>query len=143
MAKVSKKYLDLIAAFPLRPIRDDAELGRAIRVADKLVDRGFDDLSADEAAYLDVLSDLIDKYESKHHPIEESSPAQILAFLIDDRAVKQKDLARATDIPVSTISELISEKRSFTMNHVERLAGYFNVSPAVFIQVKTSELATA
>jgi HTH-type transcriptional regulator/antitoxin HigA len=141
MAKVSEKYLALIRTFPLRPIRSDAELHRAITVIDGLVDRSADDLSSDEAAYLEVLSDLIEKYEDKEHAIGESTPAQMLAFLVAERNVKQKDLAVATGIPVSTVSELLSEKRSFTMNHIERLSVYFKVNPSVFVALKTSELA--
>lgn len=142
MARVSEKYLDLIRAFPLRPIRTDAELARAIKVVDRLADRGEKDLSSDEGAYLEVLSDLVEQYEEKHHPIEESTPAQMLASLIEERGIKQKDLAAATEIPISTISELISSKRPFTRNHLERISGYFKVSPAAFVQVKP-ELMTA
>ena len=40
---VGDRYLELIHRFPLRPIRSDAELDRAIEVIDSLVDR--DDLA--------------------------------------------------------------------------------------------------
>jgi HTH-type transcriptional regulator/antitoxin HigA len=143
MAKVSEKYMELIRAFPLRPICTDLELDRAIKAVDRLTDRGVDRLTADETAYLDVLSDLVEKYENKHHAIEESTPAQVLAFLIEDRNITQKVVAAATGIPVSTISELISEKRTLTMNHVERLSAYFKVSPAVFVSVKTRDFSAA
>ena len=133
MAKVSEKHFDLIRTFPLRPIRNEADLRRATKVIDALVDRGEDDLVADEAAYLSVLSDLVEKYEDEHFPIQESTPAQMLAFLIEQRGIKQKDLAAATEIPVSTISELLSEKRDFTANHISRLSAFFKVSADLFV----------
>ena len=80
MAKVSERYMELIRAFPLRTIRTDLELDRAIKVVDRLTDRGVNGLTADENAYIDVLSDLIEKYEDKHHAIEESTLVQMLAF---------------------------------------------------------------
>src|SRR5271165_1399167 len=54
-------YLTLILRLPLRPIRTDAELDAAICVIDELTDR--DDLSVAETDYLDVLGDLVEKYE--------------------------------------------------------------------------------
>lgn len=136
MPRVSSRYLELIYEFPLKPIRSDAELKRATKVIDQLADRGESNLTPDETAYLSVISDLIEKYEGAHYPIDEATPAQVLAFCIEQRAVTQRQVAEQTGIPVSTISELISEKRTFTMNHVERLSGYFQVSPAVFIVTK-------
>ena len=50
-------YLELVRAFPLRPIRIDKELDRAIAVIDALLDRGR--LTAAEGDYLDVLGDLV------------------------------------------------------------------------------------
>ena len=94
--------------------------------------RNEDDLSADEAAYLQVLAGLVEEYEDEHHPVGHSTPARMLAFYIEQRDVKQQEVAKATGIPVSTISELIAEKRAFTMNHVERLSAYFHVNPSVF-----------
>lgn len=60
-------YLDLILQFPLRPIRSDEELDEAIRMVDSLLDRR--DLVQGEKDYLDVLGDLIERYESEAHPI--------------------------------------------------------------------------
>ena len=139
MAKISERYLELIHAFPLRPIRNDAELKRATKVIDVLADRGEKNLSADEAAYLEVLSDLAEKYEDAHYSIKESTPAEMLAFYIEQKGVTQRQVAEQSGIPVSTISELLSGTRTFTMNHVERLAAYFHCSPAVFITTKTLE----
>jgi len=52
-------YLSLIRPFPLRPIRSDGELDAAVEVIDSLLDR--DDLNGEEADYLDVLGDLVER----------------------------------------------------------------------------------
>lgn len=142
MAKTSDRYFDLVHTFPLKPIRNESELRRATKVMNELAFRGEDNLDADEAAYLDVLSDLVEKYEDAHYPVPNSTPAQMLAFCIEQKDVTQKEVAKATGVPESTICELLSEKRPFTMNHVERLSVYFHVSPAVFIVKRTLESAT-
>src|SRR5947209_18286411 len=61
------RYLDLVRRFPLRPIRSEAELDRAIAMIDSLVDQ--ETLSLDEQDYLDVLSDIVEKYETETHPL--------------------------------------------------------------------------
>ena len=127
---VSREYLGLIGRFPLRPIRSD----RALRLASKLVDELLDrKLTKDEDAYLDVLSTLIEQYESERHPIDPVSDREMLAHLIEARGANKRQVALATGIAVSTMSELVSGKRRINLTHIQKLAPYFNVEPGVFL----------
>src|ERR1700730_233675 len=110
--KSADSYLDLVRRFPLRPIRSERELDRAIAVINSLLDRHR--LSAAEADYLDVLGDLVRRYESKVHPMQEVSDRAMLRFLIDQKEVKQVEAARATGIAESTISEILAGKVHLT-----------------------------
>ncbi|MGP0069425.1 MAG: helix-turn-helix domain-containing protein [Isosphaeraceae bacterium] len=125
------RYFQLVREFPLRPIRSDAELDRAIAVIDSLVDR--EDLDRDESDYLDVLGDLVEKYEGLEHPMAPATDAEILRHLIEARAIGQAQLAHETQIAVSTISEILNGKRQLNRKHIESLSRFFGVSPAVFI----------
>jgi hypothetical protein len=58
----------------LKPIGSDRELRRAIKMVNQLVDRGLENLSASEDAYLDVLSDIVHQYETTKHPMESVLP---------------------------------------------------------------------
>jgi len=138
MAKISYKYLELIRAFPLRPIRSEAELDRAEAMLHQLLDAPT--LSAPERDYLEILGNVIDEYESKAHPIEPLPPNQMLAMSIESKGVTQTEVARATGIPVSTISELIAQKRDFNRAHIEKLCAYFRLDPKAFIHVPSLEL---
>ncbi len=89
-------------------------------------------LDPGEREYLDALSDLARLYEEEHHPIEDLAPRDMLAYLIEERGVSLRALGAEAGIPVSTISEILSRKRRFTLNHVQKLASFFKVSPAVF-----------
>lgn len=128
---VGDRYLELIHWFPLRPIRSDAELDRAIEVIDSLVDR--DDLTPEEDDYLDVLGDLVERYEAKHHPLPPISDADMLHHLIESRETTQARVATETGIAESTISEILKGKRGLNRKHIEVLAKHFKVSPAVFL----------
>lgn len=124
-------YLLLVKEFPLRPIRSDAALVEARRMIDKLVDR-LDDLEEGERDYLDVLADLVERYEKATIPMPRLPDQLMLRFLLDAKEVSQSQLAKDTGIAVSTISEVLAGKRKLTRSQVEQLARYFHVGPGVF-----------
>ena len=124
------RYMELIGQFPLRPIRSEEGLTRATAMLDILLDQ--DRLSTEERDYLDVLTGLVEQYESQEFPFEPLSDAQMLRQLIDARGVSQTELARATGIVDSTISAVLKGKRSLNREHIGRLAQFFHVSPNVF-----------
>lgn len=130
VATPSRSYLTLVRRFPLRPIQSDVDLDRAIAMVDSLLDR--DKLDAGEQDYLDVLSDLIERYEDRTDPPRDVSDAEMLRFLMEQQGVKQVELSRATGIVESTISAVLSGKRTLNRSQIGKLATYFHVSPSVF-----------
>ena len=125
------RYMELVRQVPLRPIRSEAELDRAIAMIDSLLDRAKRD--ADEEDYLDVLSDLVEKYEDEHDPMPPASGSEMLRFLIESQGTTQAKVAAETRIAESTISEVLAGKRELNRKHIEALARHFHVSPAVFM----------
>lgn len=128
--ELKERYLALIRRFPLRPIRSEKQLDRAIAMIDALISR--DDLRREEQDYLDVLSDLVERYETEQHPMPPVSDAAMLEHLIEAKGVSQSEVARATGVIGSTISEVLSGKRRLSRRHIGKLAKYFHVSPGVF-----------
>jgi HTH-type transcriptional regulator/antitoxin HigA len=137
-SKALDGYLELIHAFPLRPIRSERELDRAIYVINALLDRGR--LTSAEEDYLEVLSDLVERYEDRHHqrPTADLSDAEMLGHLLEAKEVTQAEVARATGMRESRISEVLSGKRTLTRTQIGKLAAYFRVSPAVFLPTDQS-----
>ena len=86
-AKSSDRYLELVRAFPLRPIRTTADLDRGLAVLESLL--GLGTLDVDEKDYVDVLADLIEKFEASEQAIPAVSEAEMLRHLIDARAITQ------------------------------------------------------
>jgi HTH-type transcriptional regulator/antitoxin HigA len=123
-------YLRLVATLPLRPIRSDRELDRATKMIDSLLDHPK--LTRAEPDYLDVLSDLLEKYEAQVYPAEPASDAEMLAHLLDARGMSQTELATKVGIASSTISEVLHGKRKLRREHIARLAAFFGVSTSVF-----------
>jgi HTH-type transcriptional regulator / antitoxin HigA len=128
--KKRDRYLELVLRFPLRPIRSDKELNAAVKMVDSLLDR--DDLVAEEEDYLEVLGDLIESYESEAHPMAPVSDLAMLRHLIEAKGVSQTEVAKATGIADSTISDVLKGKRSLNRKHIGKLSRYFSVSPDAF-----------
>jgi HTH-type transcriptional regulator/antitoxin HigA len=123
-------YFELVRAFPLRRLTSDRELQEAIGVIDSLLDQSKLDRGQED--YLDVLSDLVKRYEADEHPMEPVPDADLLRHLIEAKGVSQQEAAQATEIAESTISEVLSGKRSLSRSHIGRLARYFGVSRSTF-----------
>jgi HTH-type transcriptional regulator/antitoxin HigA len=127
---MTDSYFDLVKRHPLRSIQNESELDAAQAVIDDLLRRKLD---AGGLAYLDALSDLVILYERDHHAIPPLAPAELLAHLLEERGLSQADLVRRTGIAKATVSDLVSGKRPFTVEHMHRIAEVFNLPAAVFI----------
>jgi HTH-type transcriptional regulator/antitoxin HigA len=124
-------YLTLIRRLPLRPIRTDAELDSAFSVIDELTDR--DDLSLAETDYLDVLGDLVEKYEDEHIDMPHVSDAAMIRSLMEEKGVRQADVVRGTGISKTVLSLVLNGKRDLTREHIRALSKYFGVNPGAFL----------
>ena len=123
-------YFKLVKQFPLVHIRDDAHMRLASDTINCLL-RKNRDKGAEE--YLDVLTDLVEAYESQHVLILDPSEADVLRELMRANGLSQLRLAKEVKIAQSTISAVLTGDRSLTKDQVSRLAKFFQVSPAAFM----------
>lgn len=127
----SNSYIELLHKFPPRPIKSEEELLAVQEVIDTLLDSG--EITPEKQDYLNVLGLLVHEYEEKYVPIPDLSGVELLKALIDELGLKQKDL-----VPVfkteSIVSAILNGQRKFTVEHIEKLANFFNISPSVFFR---------
>jgi HTH-type transcriptional regulator/antitoxin HigA len=126
----TENYRILIDRFPLQPIRDEATLEIATTMVDELSRRS--DLSDEETAYLEVLSDQIERYEDEHHAIPEGSAADALQYLMDERGLTGSALSAETGLPKSLISEVLNGTRTLSKARIKTLADFFGVAAETF-----------
>jgi len=126
-------YEALCAALPLLSIRDDAHLETALACIDRLVDA--EELPPGALAYLEALTDLVSVYEDRTVAIPHVSGLEVLRHLMEERAMHQKDLLGIFGSK-SIVSEVLSGKRRFTLDHVACLGALFGVPAGVFIDVR-------
>jgi len=135
---VTKKmtaYDSLLLKYKPRPIRNDREYSRVLRHVEELIGRHGPTPPRAEGELIAVLSTLIESYEVEVAPRRKPTSAETLEHLIESKQVTRAEVARATGIPRSTITNVLSGRRQISKENVTRLATYFLVEPSVFLPV--------
>lgn len=130
--KPTKKYMDLIKRFPLRPIVDEQHLRMAGQVLSNLM-VAYDDLSEEEKAYATVLGDVIHKYESVHYLMEKLTPVEFIQALMEANDLSQAEMSRIADSHAGQFSEVMNGKRELSKSQIIALANHFKVSTDAFM----------
>ncbi|CAD0232149.1 MULTISPECIES: helix-turn-helix domain-containing protein [Planktothrix] len=130
----SNDYIELLTNFPPRPITSEEELELTQNMIDQLLDQRK--LSQDEKDYLNVLGALVYEYEQQQEPIPDIYGVELLKSLIEDNELRQKDLVSIFKTE-SIVSDILNGKRELTKRHIEELAEFFHVSPAVFFPINS------
>lgn len=130
----STKYGILLMQTLPSVISSDEELERMTEEIDRLMTKGIreGELSPEEEQLLELLSVLVESFEDEHYPMPESSPNEVLKFLMEDRELKQKDLLHIFGSTGIT-SEVVNGKRAISKTQAKKLAEYFKVSVELFI----------
>jgi HTH-type transcriptional regulator / antitoxin HigA len=123
-------YFELVKQFPLTHIRNRAHLDAAQKMMHRLLEEELDEGGQE---YLDVLTDLVEKYEAEHEQIPDASEADVLRLLMESNGLSQTRLAKEVGISQSTISAVLSGARSLTKEQVIALACFFHVAPGAFL----------
>lgn len=78
-----------------------------------------------------VLAERIKIREDESEPIPDSSPAELLAYLMEEHQLKQTDLVALVD--QSTLSKILHGERAISKRLAKALGSRFNVLPSVFL----------
>lgn len=127
----SRNYGALVREFPPRVIRKKSDYSAALRVVERLM--AIDLPTADQLEFLELLSSLIEDYESRELPTPGVPLKNLLAHLIDAKGVSQVEAARGAKVSASTLSDVLAGRRGLSIENMKRLGRYFGVDPAVFL----------
>jgi HTH-type transcriptional regulator / antitoxin HigA len=124
-----KKYGGLLAKAQPKVIENDKELSRFAEMLENL-DRVQRPLTVEERTLETLLAQLIREYDDRTE-IPSVPANEVLAFLMEQRGLKQADLLTVFGSR-SVVSEVLNGKRELSKSHIRKLAEYFRLSPAVF-----------
>ena len=128
----SATYGKLLAKAQPQPIHSEHDYDRMIEEIGALMDRGERNLSPEETSLLEMMSILVERYEQERYPLKPSKPGEVIQFLMEQRGLQQRDLAKVLGSK-SHLSEILSGKRQPSKEQAKKLAEFFQVSPALFI----------
>ena len=124
------KYGRLCARILPKVIANDEEFDRMEEQLEELCMRAKP--TAEERALADLLTKLINDYDDLHYSIPKSPPHRMLAYLMEQRGLKQADLVDLIGSRAQ-VSDMVTGKRAISKTQAKKLAGFFNLSTDLFI----------
>jgi len=131
MRAILENPVEMIKQGAPRIIRSDKELERYTDVLFELT--SLTKPTVAEIETINLLSLLVEKYESERFPLQASSPIEVLKFLMEQNGLQQRDLTDELGSE-SNVSLILSGKRNLTVSHVQRLGRRFGIPASVFLE---------
>jgi HTH-type transcriptional regulator/antitoxin HigA len=119
------------SATNIAPIRDAEHYQRMVFMLEALLDEAGGNENHPAMGLVDIVGDLIEDYETEHHPMPDVTGIQALKFLMEQHGLKQTDLSEIGSQGV--VSEILTGKRDLNIRQIRALSERFGVSPATFV----------
>jgi HTH-type transcriptional regulator/antitoxin HigA len=120
----ARKYGRLLAQVQPRPIQSEEENERLLGAVDRLMAKSDDEPVPEEDVLLELLCQLIERFEEEHYPIPDSPPHRVLQFLMEQNDVPESDL-----LPIlgsrGQVAEVLTGKRSISKAQAKALSEFF------------------
>lgn len=129
---VTDHYRTLINQFLPRPIKNDEDFQATQKVIDSLLDKS--ELTPDEEEYLHLLGTLVSEYEQTLEPIPDIYGVELLKVLIQERGLIEADLISILGSQ-SMVFNVINEDQKLSVEQIEKLSKFFQISPAAFFPI--------
>jgi HTH-type transcriptional regulator/antitoxin HigA len=129
MSAHTQEYAALLAETKPEVIHGEDQNRRFVQTLEKLTSKAR--VTSAEAKLIELLIVLVESYESKHDPLPDAGPLDIIRHLMEAQNLRQKDLIDVFRTE-SIVSDVLNGKRELTKDHIRRLSLRFHVSPAVF-----------
>lgn len=128
-----KRYGRLLAKAVPRIITTDQENERALAIVESMMEKGERNITPEQDALLDLLTNLIRDYEASAYPSRKrTKPHEMAAFLLEQRGLKAADLWPVIGSK-GRVSEILTGKRSISKEQAKKLADFFRVGVELFI----------
>lgn len=114
----------------LRPIKTDHDYQVALALVESLFDAQPNTPAGDK---LDILTTLIEAYESQHFPIPLPDPVAALEYYLESRGRTRRDLEPYIGSR-ARVSEVLNRKRPLTLMMIRRLHTGLGIPADVLIQ---------
>jgi HTH-type transcriptional regulator / antitoxin HigA len=118
---------------PIKPIRTEADYDAVLTEIDTLMDAEPDTPEGDR---LDVLTTLVEAYETKHWQISLPDPIAAIELRMQQKGFTRRDLQKILGTK-SRVSEILNRKRPLTLEMIRRLHSLWGIPAEALIQPTT------
>ena len=133
LAEITAPWLALHSALGVAAsIQNEAHYVRLIEFSQQLAERLPDDANDPLWALVSLIAERIAEYERRSHPWPQIAPHKLLAQLMIEHGLSQKDLPEVG--PQSLVSAVLSGKRKLNLRQVKGLAKRFGVPMETFAE---------
>ena len=129
-SKIPKTYVDLMATHLIKPIRDQVDAENAAEMLDLLAGHA---LNTEQSDYLDLLSDLYEKWESAQFPLSGARGAELMRLVLAERGESAANLATLLGIDVSLAYRILRGERQLTAVQIRKAADSYGLDPAALL----------
>ncbi len=117
----------------IRPVNTKADYRAALKDIESLMMAKAD---SSEGEKLDILTTLIEAYESRHYPIDMPDPIEAIKFEMEQQELSVADLEPMIGRR-SRVYEVLAHKRGLSLNMIRNLNKCLGIPAEVLIQVPT------
>ena len=123
----------------IRPIKTRTDHRAALRELDRLMDAVPGTPAGDR---LEVLTTLVERYESQHEPIDPPHPIDALLYHMESRGLTRRDLEPYLGSR-ARVAEILNRRRGLTIDMIRKLHAGLGISAEVLIKPYTVRCSAA
>jgi HTH-type transcriptional regulator/antitoxin HigA len=112
----------------IRPIKTKTDHRAALKDIERLMDAKPGTPAGDR---LEVLTTLVERYESLHEPIEPPNPVDALLYYMESRGLTRRDLYLGSR---ARVAEVLNRRRPLTIEMIRKLHTGLGISAEVLIR---------
>jgi HTH-type transcriptional regulator/antitoxin HigA len=112
-----------------RIIKDGEQYREYCNTLEDLLTRSNSDENVDE---IELLTLLIEKYDSENKTFEEYDPIVLLQSLMKDHQMKAKDVVDLLNVSKGYVSDILHYRKGMSKEVIRKLADHFKVNQAAF-----------
>ncbi len=114
----------------IRPVKTKADHRAALKEIERLMDAKPGTPSGDR---LEVLTTLVERYESQHEPIAPPNPVDALLYHMESRGLSRRDLEPYLGRR-ARVAEVLNRRRPLTIEMIRKLHRGLGISAEVLIR---------
>ncbi len=114
----------------IKPIKTKADHRAALKEIERLMDAGPGTTVGDR---LEVLTTLVERYESQHEPIEPPNPVDALLYYMESRGLSRRELEPYLGSR-ARVAEVLNRRRPLTIEMIRKLHSGLGISADVLIR---------